>query len=342
MKNSKKLIITLLAPIALFALVAISCSFTGSSSGPQPDLTLTAMSETISGTATAFAAQGDQPLINLETAEARATVTTAAIQGTQAARATSVDVNQAGTATAEAPVVAELAFYHLNTTVGHVGWVTTTQDMLITGYEQTKIAIAPVTASDFVLATNITWNTQYSTNGCGVMFRLNGDRNKPDAYMLFITRFATGHAIFTALVNGQLANIHDYYPKDNDNSFNASNGGTNRLAVVANGNIIDVYTNQAKIAEIDTTKPPTQIVPPPKPVKPLDSAGQAAMDKYLADLKDYQDNIKLMQTQYSTALANYSKNPAIFTNGFVGLSALSESGRTECKFDNTWLWIIGH
>jgi hypothetical protein len=47
-----------------------------------------------------------------------------------------------------------------------------------------------------------------------------------------------------------------------------------------------------------------------------------------------------MQTQYSKAISNYSQNPAIFTNGLLGLSVLSETGLSECKFEDTWLWII--
>ena len=94
----------------------------------------------------------------------------------------------------------------------------------VTGYQQTKVAMAPVTAADFVLASDITWDSRYAS-GCGFMFRLNGDPNKPNAYMFIISRVATGHAVFTALVNGELANIHDFYPKDNDKSFNSDNEG---------------------------------------------------------------------------------------------------------------------
>ena len=339
MNTSKKLMILLLPPLILFGLVMISCNFSRSSVEAQPDLTLTAMSGAIIGTATADAIKGDQTSIDLETAEARATATTRAIQSTQAVRATSVDTNKDATATASAPILAELPFYNVDPTLGHVGWITTTQTLTVTGYQQTKIAMAPVTAADFVLASDITWNSRYAS-GCGFMFRLNGDPNKPDAYMFIISRVATGHAVFTALVNGELANIHDFYPKDNDKSFNADNGATNRIAVVARGNILEFYSNQAKIAEVDTTQPPTSIHMPAPPVKPPSSEGQEAMDQYLEQAEQYQDYVDQMQTQYSNALSNYSQNQAIFTDGLLGMSVLSEAGLSECKFDNTWLWII--
>lgn len=339
MNKPNKLMILLLQPLILLGLVAVSCTFIKPGAETQPDLTLTAMSGAIVGTATADALKGDQTLIDLRTAEARATATTLAIQSTQAARATSVDTNIKTTATASAPILAELPFYKVDSTLGHVSWITTTQSMVITGYQKTMVVMAPVTAADFVLASDVTWNSRYGS-GCGFMFRLDGDPNKPNAYMFIISRIATGHAVFTALVNGELANIHDFYPKDNDKSFNADNGATNRMAVVARGNILEFYTNTAKVAEIDTTEPPTPVRMPAAPVKPPSSEGQAAMDQYL-DMKDqYDEYVKQVQTQYGNALKNYAKNQAIFTDGLLGLVALSEAGRTECIFENTWLWVI--
>jgi len=340
MKNQNELILLRLLALILFGLVAIGCTFTGSGAEAQPNLTLTAMSGAIIDTATAEATKGDQTLIDLKTAEARATATTQAIQRTQVARATSEDITKYATATASAPILAELPFYKVDPILGHVGWITTTQTLSITGYQKTKIAMAPVTAADFVLASDITWDTRYETSGCGFMFRLDGDPNKPNAYMLIISRFASGHGVFTALVDGELANIHDFYPKDNDKSFSAVNGSTNRMAVVARGNILEFYANTAKIAEIDTTKPPTPINLPAPPVKPPNSEGPAAMDLYLEQVEEYQAYLEQAKTQYSAAVSNYSKNQAIFTNGLLGLSALSEAGTTQCKFENTWLWVI--
>jgi hypothetical protein len=122
-----------------------------------------------------------------------------------------------------------------------------------------------VTAADFALAADITWDTQYGGSGCGFMFRSDGDKNKPNQYMVIATRFANGHVIFSALADGELANIHEFYPRDDDRSFDAQNGTTNRLAVVARGNLIEIYTNGVKIGEVDTTQPPTLPVRPRSP-----------------------------------------------------------------------------
>jgi hypothetical protein len=339
MKKSNQLMFLLLLPLLLVGLIAIACNLPRLSAEEQPNLTLTAMSGAIIGTATADALKGDQTLIDLRTAEARATATTKAIQSTQAVRATSVDVNKLTTATASAPILAELPFYDVDPALGHVGWITTTQTITVAGYQQTKVVMAPITAADFVLASDITWDSRYAS-GCGFIFRLDGDPNKPNAYMLIISRMASGHGIFTALVNGELANIHDFYPKDNDKSFDSANEATNRIAVVARGNILEFYSNQAKIAEIDTTEPPTPIRLPAPPEKPLPSEGQAALDQYLEQQEQYKSYSEQVQTQFSNAQRNYAKNQAIFTDGFLGFSVLSEAGVSECRFDDAWVWII--
>jgi hypothetical protein len=328
-----------LAFIFMFAASSLSCNLTAQNSA-QPDLTLTLMSDAIVKTATAEASKGDQSLIDLATAEAAATATSAAIQATQTLRATTANETRAAEATVAGPILAELPYYNVDTTLGHVAEITSTQSLVVTGYQQTRFAIAPVTAADFVLATDLTWNTQYGSSGCGFMFRADGDRNKPNAYLILASRFANGRMVFTALVDGELANLRDFYPKDNDKSFQWENGTTNRIAIVARANIIEIYSNQAKVGEIDTTEPPQPIRLPPAPTEPLDKNNKQLMDQYLKQVEEYEDIIEQIQSQFSLAQANFENKPANFTNGFLGMAALSESGRTECTFSDTWLWII--
>jgi len=47
-----------------------------------------------------------------------------------------------------------------------------------------------------------------------------------------------------------------------------------------------------------------------------------------------------MQTNYQVALGNFKNKPAVFEEGFVAMVALSESGRTVCKYDKAWLWLL--
>jgi hypothetical protein len=329
----------LLAAILVLLSFSLACGLAGSGQ-KQVNPTLTALSASIAGTATAEAAKGDDTVIKLQTAQANSTATSQVVKITQTSRASTRNETQVVKATVAAPILAELPFYNVDTNQGHVGWIGDTETISVTGYQQTQFSAIPVTAADFVLASDLTWDTQYGSSGCGFMFRSDGDRNKPSAYLVMATRFASGHMIFTALDKGDLANLHDFFPKDNDKSFKADNGATNRIAIVGRGNLIEIYSNQAKIGEIDTTKAPTPMNMPSAPVEPTNKKDKAAMDKYLKQVDEYQDIIKQMQSQYSLALTNFQNKPAIFTDGFLGLMALSESGRTQCKFDNSWLWII--
>jgi hypothetical protein len=158
--------------------------------------------------------------------------------------------------------------------------------------------------------------------------------------MVIATRFANGHVIFSALSDGELANIHEFYPRDDDRSFDAQNGTTNRLAVVARGNLIEIYTNGVKIGEVDTTQPPKLPVLPPKPKPPIDMNDIPKVKLFQAELKEYEEIAQQVKTNFQIALNNYKKRQAVFDDGFLAMLALSESGHTICKFEDAWLWLL--
>ena len=45
------------------------------------------------------------------------------------------------------------------------------------------------------------------------------------------------------LMEGEVSNYSEYYPKDEGKSFDCFNNATNRLTVVARGSLIDLYSN---------------------------------------------------------------------------------------------------
>lgn len=335
--SSAKFISILMIMILLTGLAA--CSAVGG--GEKPNATLTALSAAVAGTATA-AKQNEGGVNDLATAQAEATAKSASIQLTQTANVANLGESRSLEATQSAPIVAELPQYGLDPKGGHMGWVHDPLTLEITGYHELAYGNdhPEVTAADFAFATNITWDTQYGSSGCGVMFRSNGDQKKPNGYMILASRFANGHVIFTALVEGDIANIHDFYPKTEDKSFQWQNGTTNRLAVIARGNLIEIYTNGTKIGEVDTTKPPQQLPSPSKPIPPLDTSDVPAMNAYKDQLKEYEAIIEQNKSMYQTALKNYMTREAVFTDGFLSMIAGSESGRTTCKYEKAWLWLI--
>jgi hypothetical protein len=303
--------------------------------------TLTAMSQRIAGTATAEKANASNAG-DLATAQAEATQQSQGISATQTAQLADRDETKLATATVAAPIIAELPIYGLDSFSGKVGWIHEPLTLDVSGYQQMANGndFMNVTAKNFVLAADLTWETQYGDSGCGFMFRSNGDKQKPDLYMLIATRFANGRVVFTALADGELANFRHFYPKEADRSFQWQNGTTNRIAVVARDNLIEIYTNLVKIGEIDTTQPPKQPILPPKPAPPTDKMDNAAQKLYEDQLEEYEDTIQQSQQNFQIAKTNFQEGKSVFTDGFLSMLAVTQGGRTVCKFDKAWLWLL--
>jgi hypothetical protein len=328
--------------LAAAAVFSLSCSLSALQ-GKQPDPTLTALYQAVKSTVTAHALKGDSANEDIATAQARATSTSLVVAARQTESASGRTQGDLATATVSAPIVAELQVYGVDPSDGRVGWIHDPLTLFVEGYQQMDFGndYMQVTARDFVLASDVTWDTQYGTNSCGFMFRSDGNQNKPNQYMVIASRFALGRVVFTAVMDGELNNMHDFYPKDEDRSFSWENGSTNRIAIIARGPRIEIYTNNVRIGEILTTDPPKPFKPPVAPIKPSNVNDQSAMNDYLKQMDEYEEIVQQLQSNYQVALKNNSENPAIFDDGFLGMLVLSESGRTTCTFTNTWLWLIG-
>ena len=330
--------------ICLIILIILTFSIQGCGANAQNgslDATVTAISQAIAGTATAEQANASNAG-DLATAQAEATQKHQDISATQTAQLANRDVTKLGTATVAAPIIAELPFYGLDASSGSVGWFHDPLTLDVSGYQQMAYGndYMNVTAKNFVLAADVTWNTQYGDSGCGFMFRSNGDKQNPDQYMVIATRFANGRVIFSALADGELANMHDFYPRDADRSFQWENDTTNRITIVARDNLIEIYTNRIKIGEVDTSQPPEQIGLPAAPTAPLDSSDTAAQEFYQAQLEEYQQVAQQAQQNFQVATVNYQEGKAEFTDGFLSMLALTQGGRVVCQYDNAWLWIL--
>jgi hypothetical protein len=338
-RYSSRPLVSVLVLLAMVSLLIQGCG--GGTQSESAEATVSAMRQAIAGTATSektnTANEGE-----LATAEAQATEQSLDISATQTAQLADRDETELVTATVAAPVVAELPSYGLDSSSGRIGWIHDPLTLEVSGYQQSTFGndFMNITARNFVLAADLTWDTQYGDSGCGFLFRSNGDQQSPDGYMLIATRFANGRIVFTALADGELANLRHFYPKETDRSFEWQNGTTNRLAIVARDNLIEVYTNRVKVGEIDTTQPPKQPAIPPKPSPPLDSTDNAALDEYQAQIEEYQDLIQKSQENYQIASINFQEKEAVFSDGFLSMLAATQGGRTECKFDKAWLWLL--
>jgi hypothetical protein len=335
MKSSRSLWIILAISSLLGAILACS-------SGSEGDPTVEAISQSFAMTLTADAAESSGAENPLLTAQVAATEQTKALEATREANAALNSESQIATVAAEAPIKGELKLYDIDPEKGHVAWIHPPVTLEIDQYMGMDFVneFAGTVAADFVLAADITWNTEYGTSGCGYMLRSDGDQNKPNTYMSLITRGGSGHLIFAILENGEPDGGYDIFPRDNDRSFDWHNDTTNRLAVVGLGSVFTFYTNGVWVGEIDLKDPPPEPVMPSPPAKPSDENDNKMMEQYRNQLREYEEQVTQVQDNYASLLGRHEADAPIYERGFLGLMTVAESGRTTCHFDNAWLWII--
>lgn len=304
--------------------------------------TLTPMSAAVEATITERAALEAGGANSLATAQAHATQQAEWIYATQTARASLNEPSRLATSTAIAPVVAELPLYGIDPAEGYVAWIHDPITMELEGFRQSDFAsdYPGTTAADFVIVSDITWNTFNSLGGCGYLFRSDGDDVKPTQYTILMERVATGQVVFGATYEGELSNYHKRYPKNEDPSFDWANDATNRLALVVRGNLIDVYTNGIFIGQFDITKEP-----------PVYSASEVEEDLSIsispgrrsqlgAAVEENEEDIDQASVMLDEVRRNFSENQPFFYDGFLSFLAVSDTGQASCTFEESWLFIL--
>jgi hypothetical protein len=267
----------------IFLLTAsIACGFGGDGG---VEATAQAISDSLNQTATAEAQVEVEEQAAEEAANAEATAQAEAAAATIAAEEAQAAEEAAATAAAEEPIRAELSTYGVDPSEGRLGWIHPPVTLDIEGYLVSDSAnqYAATVAADFVMASDITWNTSTGISGCGFALRSDGNEEAPNQFMVLATRAGNGTIFFFEQADGDVSRQENVATGGIDDSFGWQNDTTNRIAVVGRGPTISVYTNGVLIKDFDAS----------------------AYDK-----------------------------------GFVAMVALSESGRTVCEFNNTWLWVI--
>jgi len=326
--------------IVVISFLAIAFSGCGGGVSNQ-EATAQALSESFSQTSTAEAAEAFSAKDNLATVEAQATRSSQDIASTQSAANQLSAEAQSATATAVAPFIAELSTYGVDPSDGYMAWIHPPVTLDIQGYLQYDYAnyFIGTTATDFVVSADITWDTSYGTSGCGFVLRSDGKEEALNQYLAIATRGGNGRVIFSSMVEGEVENVIDNYAYGKDPLFDWQNGTTNRIAVVARGEIFSIYTNGTKVGEVAAGKPPVLVLPLP-PVAPPEGSSLDLQEKFNLELKEYEDLVDQMKTRHQQNIAIYQPDTPYFERGFVALVVLSESGRTICQFENTWLWIM--
>jgi len=349
MNTNKKSLGIILSIAVLFTLM-------GCGTGSQQDsisLTLTPMSNLVQETITARAASEGGSGNDLATAVSKATEKALDIHATQTARAELNEPSRLATATAMAPVVAELPRYGVDPADGYVAWLHNPAIIELNGFNQTGFVndYPQITASDFVMAADITWNTRNSLSGCGFMFRSDGSTVNPNQYVVIITRVANGHMAFLAIADGKISNFREFFPRDVDKSFEWFNDTTNRLAVVAKGKQIDLYTNGVLIGQVDITEPPPDVVIKFPKMEIPNEADLAAeipdkaerarrLEQYREQAEQYDLGNQQVVAQLRDAQKYFDVNqPFFYDSGLLGFLGMSQSGQMTCTFNNGWLFI---
>lgn len=183
-------------------------------------------------------------------------------------------------------VAKDLEKYEVDPSAGHVVWADEEEvNLTVTDYmgDRNRWLDDAGDVKDFVVQSEVTWDTSGALSLCGITFHAEGDREKGKQNRFFLMRlqYDPGWTIWrwqygqfqTFLTGGWRASrsIHD------------QNGDMNTLALVVKGKDIFVYINHDKQAWIEDLQ-----------------------------LKE----------------------------GEIALSAYQESGKTECVFENTWVWAF--
>lgn len=326
--------------IALLA-ASLACNFTPLATDTGNEATAQALATSIADNATLAA----EIASTSEIAQVQATATEAAPApiATQAVQETGSAVEPGPTQTVPAEIRGELTLYGIDPAQGQLGWVHPPLSLEVDEYHGTKFESEfPLTvAKDFVLTSDITWDTEYGGSGCGFVFRSDGKTGAPSQYMVVASRLADGHVFFAVMSQGELVVGKDFYANGIDPKFDATNGSTNRLTVVGQGIDFTIYSNGTKLGEANPNDPlPTLALPdpPPRPDNMLDPAVAAA---YRRELAAHRALINRLKDEYDQRVRLWRTVNKNFERGFVAMGVAAQSGRTQCDFNNSWLWLMG-
>ncbi|HUF36969.1 MAG TPA: hypothetical protein VMN57_00470 [Anaerolineales bacterium] len=333
--------------VILLALASLACLSGGSGDEVDPrQATADALSQSIQQTVAAEQdPPTDAPVDNsaIATAQARATEQTIAAQQTSTAVAGMSGADMEATRQAFGPILDTLPTYGVDPNAGRPAWIHPPVTIDIEGYLVADYAnnYIGTVVTDFVVSSDITWNTQFGTAGCGFALRSNGNEEAFDQYFVIATRGGNGRVEFALQAGGEILNTKDFYAYGLDGNFDWRNDTTNRLTIVMRGPLVWIYTNDTLIAEFDVNDPPQQPYIPPAPAPPADvETNPEAAAAYEIARAEYDATVTQINAEFRSRQQAFVETDVEFEKGFVAMLAVNESGYTTCTFDNTWLFLI--
>jgi hypothetical protein len=334
---------SLLQSAIVFSLLAaiLACNFSAPESNTSRSATQEALGTSVAQTATATAnVAAATP--EVQQVQSTATQVALSIESTQVVQATGAAIDLSATQAVLSPILGELPLYGVDPQQGHLGWIQPPLRLEIDQYRGSKFdnKFPTVIAKDFVLSSDITWDTEYGGSGCGYVFRADGNQAKPNQYMVVATRLANGHVFFAVMAQGELIVGKDFYANGLDPKFNASNGATNHLTVVGRGTTFSIYSNGTKLGDADPNAPLPALKLPDPPARPFNNPDPNALAAYQRALAEYNQQVRQLKAEYSRRLKLWKEADKDFESGFTSLGVVADSGRTICEFNNAWLWLM--
>jgi len=183
-------------------------------------------------------------------------------------------------------VAKDLEKYEVDPASGHVVWSDKQAvDLTVTDYmgDSNHWLEDAGSLTDFVVQSDVTWETSGALSLCGITFHAQNDleKGKQNRFFLMRLQFDPGWTIWR-WEYGQFKNFLSGGWRSSS-AIHDENGDSNVLALVVKGKDIFVYINHDKQA-------------------------------WLEDLQ--------------------------LKDGLLALSAYQESGKTQCIFENTWVWAF--
>lgn len=155
------------------------------------------------------------------------------------------------TATADAvlaQIETELQAYGLSTNEGHLGWVHEPVTLKVSSHWEGKPAVdyPDLNITDFVVHSDITWESSSGLAGCGFLLRSEPDLNKGKQYQFFIMRQA-----FNPLWDIEYYQNGDYQGSvlwlTDAPALAYAAGSTNQVTVIVQKNLMTGYANGQKL-----------------------------------------------------------------------------------------------
>jgi len=166
-------------------------------------------------------------------------------------RTATAEAKASATAQALAALVSEdLTAYGLSVTQGHLGWVEKSMRVTADEYGETlyNSPDEKYSAADFVLQTELTWNTSSGLAGCGLILRAEANFEKGKQYRLLFVRLQNLPLWDMSIYDDGLL-VQDIRFQTSS-ALNDQQGSTNKIAVVAEGSKFTLYANSEKIGSI--------------------------------------------------------------------------------------------